>query len=34
MRRYSEAVIAHIRRRVGHPDRQSVAEIAQELGST
>ena len=32
MRRYSEAVKADVRRRMGPPHRQSVAEISQELG--
>jgi len=32
MRRYSEAVKADVRRRMSPPHRQSVAEIAQELG--
>jgi hypothetical protein len=32
MRPYSEAVKADVRRRMGPPHRQSVAEIAQELG--
>jgi transposase len=32
MRSYSEAVKADVRRRMGPPHRQSVAEIAQELG--
>jgi transposase-like protein len=32
MRRYSEAVKADVRRRMGPPFRQSAAEIAQELG--
>jgi len=32
MRSYSEAVKADVRRRMSPPHRQSVAEIAQELG--
>ena len=32
MRRYSEAVKADVRRRMGPPHRQSVAEISKELG--
>jgi transposase-like protein len=32
MRPYSEAVKADVRRRISTPHRQSVAEIAQELG--
>ncbi|MEB3360820.1 MAG: helix-turn-helix domain-containing protein, partial [Synechococcaceae cyanobacterium] len=32
MRPYSEAVKADVRRRMGPPHRQSVAEISQELG--
>ena len=32
MRRYSEAVKADVRRRMGPPHRQSVAAISQELG--
>ena len=32
MRPYSEAVKADVRRRMSPPHRQSVAEIAQELG--
>jgi hypothetical protein len=32
MNRYSEAVKADVRRRMGPPHRQSVAEISQELG--
>jgi transposase-like protein len=32
MRRYSEAVKADVRRRMGPPHRQSVAEISQEIG--
>lgn len=32
MRPYSEAVKADVRRRMGPPFRQSVTEIAQELG--
>jgi len=32
MRPYSEAVKADVRRRMGPPHRQSVADIAQELG--
>ena len=32
MRPYSEAVRADVRRRMGPPHRQSVADIAQELG--
>jgi transposase-like protein len=32
MRPYSEAVKADVRRRMGLPHRQSVAQIAQELG--
>ena len=32
MRPYSEAVKADVRRRMGPPHRQSVTEIAQELG--
>jgi transposase-like protein len=32
MRRYSEAVKADVRRRIGPPHRQSVADIGQELG--
>ena len=32
MRRYSEAVKADVRRRMGPPHRQSVTEISQELG--
>ena len=32
MRRYSEAIKADVRRRMGPPHRQSVADIAQELG--
>jgi transposase-like protein len=32
MRRYSEAVKSDVRRRMSPPHRQSVAEIAQELG--
>ena len=32
MRRYSEAFKADVRRRMGPPHRQSVAEISQELG--
>ena len=32
MRRYSEAVKADVRRRMGPPHRQSMAEISQELG--
>jgi len=32
MRRYSEAVKADVRRRMGPPQRQSVAEISQQLG--
>ena len=33
MRRYSEAVKADVRRRLGPPHRQSVAQISQELGT-
>jgi len=32
MRRYSEAVKAEVRRRMGPPQRQSVAELSEELG--
>ena len=32
MRRYSEAVKADVRRRMGPPHRQSAAQISQELG--
>ena len=32
MRRYSEAVKAEVRRRMGPPQRQSVAELSKELG--
>ncbi len=32
MRGYSEAVKADVRRRMGPPHRQSVAEISKELG--
>lgn len=32
MRPYSEAVKAEARRRMGHPHRQSLADISQELG--
>ena len=32
MRRYSEAVKADVRRRMGPPHRQSVAQISAELG--
>ncbi len=32
MRPYSAAVKADVRRRMGLPNRQSVAEITQELG--
>jgi transposase-like protein len=32
MRPYSEAVKADVRRRMGPPHRQSVTEIAQDLG--
>jgi len=32
MRRYSEAVKADVRRRMGPPHRQSVVEISSELG--
>jgi hypothetical protein len=32
MRPYSEAVKADVRRRMGPPHRQNVAEISQELG--
>jgi transposase-like protein len=32
MRPYSEAVKADVRRRMGPPNRQSVVEIARELG--
>jgi len=32
MRRYSEAVKADVRRRMGPPHRQSVSEISQQLG--
>ena len=32
MRRYSEAVKADVRRRMGQPMRQSVARISKELG--
>jgi transposase-like protein len=32
MRRYSEAVKADVRRRMGPPHRQSLAAISQELG--
>ncbi len=32
MRRYSEAAKADVRRRMGPPHRQNVAEISQELG--
>ena len=31
MRRYSEAVNAHVRRRMAPPHRQSVAQISAEL---
>ena len=32
MRRYSEAVKADVRRRMSPPQRQSVAQISEELG--
>jgi transposase-like protein len=32
MRRYSEAFQADLRKRLSTPDRQSVAQISQELG--